>query len=200
MERDEFSTYLTSNIDIDEQAISLLPNSCKTITLKKGDFALREGETCKHTFFIESGLLKQYTLDNKGKEHILLFAPENWFVANIESVHFNRPSNYFIEAVEDTRILLVDEELILRLSQYSRTFLEFNNKLLHSHILSLQTRVTQLLAASAEERYLDFIKSYPQLVMRVPQWMIAAYLGIAPESLSRVRGELTERNYRSREA
>ena len=200
MQNDNFNTYLASNIDIDEQAISLLPASCKTVTLKKGDFVLREGETCKHTFFIESGLLKQYTLDNKGKEHILLFAPEHWFVANIESVHFNRPSNYFIEAVEDTRILLVDEELILRLSQYSRAFLEFNNKLLHSHILSLQTRVTQLLAASAEERYLDFIKSYPQLAMRLPQWMIAAYLGITPESLSRVRGELTERNNRSREA
>ena len=87
---------LESNIDIDEQAISLLPESCKTLTLRKGEFALREGETCRHTFFIESGLLKQYTLDNKGREHILLFAHEHWFVTNIESVHFNRPSNYTI--------------------------------------------------------------------------------------------------------
>ena len=193
MENVDFGHYLTSNIDIDEQALELLPKSCKSIWLKKGDFALREGETCKHTFFIESGLLKQYTLDNKGKEHILLFASEHWFVTNIESVHFNRPSNYFIEAIEETRIFLIDEEMIIRLSQHYRTFLEFNNKLLHSHILNLQTRITQLLSATAEERYLDFIKSYPHLMLRVPQWMIAAYLGITPESLSRVRGELAER-------
>lgn len=193
MDNIDFGDYLISNIDIDEKAIELLPKSCSTVSLKKGDFALREGETCKHTFFIQSGLLKQYTLDNKGKEHILFFAPENWFVTNIESVHFNLPSNYFIEAVEDTRILLIDEKLILNLSQHNRAFLEFNNKLLHSHIVSMQKRVTQLLSSSAEERYLDFIDSCPDLLMRIPQTMIASYLGITPESLSRVRNSLSKR-------
>ena len=70
--------------------------------LKKGEFALRAGETCKHSFFVEHGLLKQYTIDEKGKEHILLFAPEYWFAANIETVHFGRPSDYFMEALEPT--------------------------------------------------------------------------------------------------
>ena len=194
MDNIDFGDYLISNIDIDAQAISLLPKSCNSIVLKKGDFALREGESCKHTFFIQQGLLKQYTLDNKGKEHILMFAPENWFVTNIESVHFNQPSNYFIEAVEDTRILLIDEKLIVDLSQHNRAFHEFNNKLLHSHIISMQKRVTQLLSSSAEERYLDFIQSCPDMLMRIPQTMIASYLGITPESLSRVRNGLAKRS------
>ena len=193
METNDFNTYLTSNIDIDAEAITQLPQSCKMIHLKKGDFALREGETCRHTFFIESGLLKQYSIDGKGKEHILLFAPEQWFVTNIETVHFNRPSNYFIEAVEESRLLLIDEDLLTTLSMKNRTFLEFNNKLLYSHIMNLQNRVTQLQSSSAEERYLDFIQSHPKLMMRIPQWMIAAYLGVTPESLSRVRAEIVEK-------
>ena len=189
----DFNNYLISNIEIDNKAVSQLPQNCKSIHLKKGEFVLREGETCRHTFFVESGLLKQYSIDEKGKEHILLFAPEQWFVTNIETVHFNRPSNYFIEAIEETNLLLIDEDLLTKLSMNNRTFLEFNNKLLHSHIMNLQNRVTQLLSASAEERYLDFMKSYPQLMQRVPQWMIAAYLGVTPESLSRVRAEIAEK-------
>lgn len=193
MKIDDFNSYLTSNIEIEQEAIVQLPQNCKTINLKKGDFVLRQGETCRHTFFIERGLLKQYTLDNKGKEHILLFAPEQWFVTNIETVHFNRPSNYFIEAIEESSLLLIDEELLINLSLKNRAFLEFNNKLLYSHIMNLQNRVTQLQSASAEERYLNFMKSYPQLMLRIPQWMIAAYLGVTPESLSRVRAEIAER-------
>ena len=89
----------------------------------------------------------------------------------------------------------MDENILLTLSKSDPQFLEFNNKLLHNHIRHLQKRITQLLSATAEERYLDFIKIYPDLLLRVPQTLIASYLGITPESLSRVRKELASKNF-----
>ena len=194
MKNFEFTTYLSSNIDITEEDVLRLTENCKVIVLKKNDFLLREGEMCKHSFFVEKGLMREYSIDEKGKEHLLQFASEGWFLTNIESVHFNRPSNYFIQAMEDARVLLIDEDFLLRLSQQNKSFLEFNNKLLHIHILNLRKRITQLLSDTAEERYLDFVKSYPEMLLRVPQTVVASFLGITPESLSRIRKELAIKN------
>jgi CRP-like cAMP-binding protein len=194
MNRFTLTTLLTSNSDIDKSTIGQIISKCKSSQVKKGDFLLRQGEKCTHAFFVESGLLRQYSVDEKGKEHIIQFAPENWFVVDRESVYFNQPSAYFIQALEDSEVFLIEEDFILQLSKSDPTFLEFNNRLLHNHIRHLQKRIAQLLGATAEERYLDFIKMYPDLVLRVPQVLIASYLGITPESLSRVRKELAMKN------
>lgn len=173
--------------------------NCKTLDFQKGDFLLLEGHKCKHSFFVERGLLRQYSIDDKGKEHILQFAPENWFVTDRESVYFNKPSDYFIQALENSTVFLIEEHFIVQLSQQNKSFIEYNNKLLHNHIRHLQKRINQLLGATAVERYLDFVKTYPDILLRVPQTMVASYLGITPESLSRVRKELAiktlENNY-----
>lgn len=190
-------SYLTTNLDIDQKSIEDLVANCKSIHVYKGEYVLQTGQFCKHTFFVEKGLLRQYTIDEKSKEHIVQFAPENWFVTDRESAYFSQPSNYFIQALEDSIVLLIDEHFILQLSQQIKSFVEFNNKLLHNHIRHLQKRINQLLSATAEERYLDFIQVYPDILLRVPQTMVASYLGITPESLSRVRKELASKNFRS---
>ncbi|MCC6516734.1 MAG: Crp/Fnr family transcriptional regulator [Chitinophagales bacterium] len=187
-----FKTYLTSNIALDNDSIDDLMLHCKQQQIYKGDFLLRQGEKCKHSFFVESGLLKQYTIDEKGKEHIIQFAPEKWFISDRESVYFDNPSNYFIQAIEDTKVFVLDELFFQELSLSHPNFLDYNNRLLHNHIRHLQKRITQLLSATAEQRYLDFIQVYPDISLRVPQTMIASYLGITPESLSRVRKELAQ--------
>ncbi|HMV15176.1 MAG TPA: Crp/Fnr family transcriptional regulator [Chitinophagales bacterium] len=187
-----FKTYLTSNIALDNDSIDNLMLHCKQQQIYKGDFLLRQGEKCKHSFFVESGLLKQYSIDEKGKEHIIQFAPEKWFISDRESVYFDNPSNYFIQAIEDTKVFVLDELFFQELSLSHPNFLDYNNRLLHNHIRHLQKRITQLLSATAEQRYLDFIQVYPDISLRVPQTMIASYLGITPESLSRVRKELAQ--------
>ncbi|TKK66004.1 Crp/Fnr family transcriptional regulator [Ilyomonas limi] len=189
-------TFLTSNIDIDKHSIEALIENCKLLKVDKGSFLLRQGEICKYSFYVEQGLLRYYSIDEKGKEHILQFAPETWFVADRESVYFNQPSHYFIQALEDSSVILLDENFITQLAQKNTSFLQFNNKLLHNHIRHLQNRINQLLSATAEERYLDFIKIYPNLLLRVPQSMVASYLGITPESLSRVRKDLAAKNFK----
>lgn len=189
-----FTTYLTSNTGADQAILDQLLSHCSIREFKKGDFLLRQGEKCRYSFFVERGLLRQFSIDEKGKEHIIQFAPENWFMSDRESVYFDRPSSYFMQALEDTVTFLLDESLFLELSKSDTAFLEFNNRLLHNHIRHLQRRITQLQSATAEERYLDFIRMYPDLLLRVPQIFIASYLGITPESLSRVRKELARKN------
>lgn len=195
MKDSNFKTYLTSNLTLKEKdTLSFLENY-PIKEVKKDTFLLRQNEYCKNTFFVESGLLRQYAIDSKGKEHTISFAPENWWVTDRESVYFDQPSVYNIQALEDSRVIIMEGNLIESLSKQIPSFIEFNNKLLHNHIRHLQNRIKHLLSSSAEERYLEFVAMYPDILLRVPQIMIASYLGITPESLSRVRKELARKNF-----
>lgn len=191
-----FQTYLmkTATLNIDE-ALQITAGMIRK-NYKKGDILLKEGDTCKHSFFVEKGLLRSYMLDESGKEHVIQFAPEDWFIVDRSSVYFNDPSESYIEAIEDTDVVLVSEDFICNASEASAVFSRFKDKLLHNHIRQMQKRINLLLSATAEKRYLSFIEMYPDLLLRVPQWMIASYLGITPESLSRVRKELAQRNFK----
>ncbi len=192
---EKFKKYLLEKAGISEEEFHLLAGNLRKRTYKKGQFLLHKGEICLHAFFVEEGLLRSYTIDNAGKEHIVQFACENWFMADRSSAYFNQPSDFFIDAVEDTVVVLIDQDFITRAADMSHSFRLYNEKLLQNHIRSLQQRVNLLLGATAEARYLDFISLYPDLTLRVPQWMIASYLGITPESLSRVRKELASRHF-----
>lgn len=189
-------TFLSKSLHIDESEISPIIDACKTKTVNREDFLLREGEHSSYAFFVESGLLRQYAIDEKGKEHTISFAPENWFVTDRESTYFNQPSTFFIQALEDSTVVMINEDFFHTLTEKIPSFSDFNNKLLHNHIRHLQNMIHQLLGASAEERYLKFIEMYPNILLRVPQTMVASYLGITPESLSRVRKEISKKNFR----
>lgn len=190
-----FSTYLTTNAGLEPRVVENIIANQKKLPVEKGEFLLREGEVCRQFFYVEKGLLRYYSIDKKGKEHIIQFAPEGWFVGDRESQFFNRPSQFFIQALEDSDVAIIDEDLICTISKADETFGLFSNQLLHNHIRQLQHRINMLLSATAEERYLDFIKIYPDILLRVPQTLVASYLGITPESLSRVRKDLAARNF-----
>jgi len=196
MQEYRFSEFLTSNIEVDEKVLSQFLSQNQRKTFNKGDFLVFAGDLCESIFFVEKGLLRQYSIDEKGKEHILQFAPEGWLVNDRESLYYNKPSKYNIEALENTEVFILDKKTIEKLEEELPEFATFNNELLNNHIRHLQNRINLLLSATAEERYLTFIKMYPDILLRVPQWMVASYLGIAPESLSRVRKELATRNFK----
>ena len=190
-----FTTFLTSNLDISEDEIDLLLKNCTQKAVPAGAILLRQGGYCRHTFFVEKGLLRKYGVDDaKGKEAVIQFAPEKWFVTDRDSSFFQQPSQFFIQAMEDSIVLMLDETIMERLNQKVKGFVAFNEHLLHNHIRQQTKRIYELLSASAEERYLSFIATYPDLLWRVPQWMIASYLGITPESLSRIRKALARKN------
>lgn len=140
--------------------------------------------------------MRQYTIDDKGKEHNIQFAPEHWFLGDRERLFQQTGSQYYFQALEDTSYKQIDVEFMNQLAMDDPQFAVYNSQLLHNHIKQLQNRINMLLSATAEERYLDFINTYPNLTLRISQVMIASYLGIAPESLSRVRKELAQRHFR----
>jgi CRP/FNR family transcriptional regulator, anaerobic regulatory protein len=194
---DRFKIYLEKNAQLDSKQFDELSNYLKAQKIKKHTILLNPGEICGHSFFVEKGLLRSYTIDDNGKDHIIQFAPENWIVSDRSSAYFNQPSDFFIDAIEDSQIVYLDKEFMENAYEVSTNYRQFTEKALHNHIRHIQKRVSLLLGATAEQRYMDFIKLYPDLMLRVPQWMIASYLGITPESLSRVRKELAKKHFRT---
>ncbi len=187
--------YLSEVLDIPLESVSGCSIYYTEKTVKKGEFLLQEGEVCQHTFFVESGLLRMYSIDKNGKDRIIQFAPEQWLMSDRSSLYFGEKSKYYIEAVEDSKVVLLDNDFFPNLKLNFPGTIVNNDLLLQKHIRNLQNRVNSLLGETAEERYLNFIKMYPDLMLRVPQWMVASYLGITPESLSRVRKELAKKNF-----
>jgi CRP-like cAMP-binding protein len=195
MKKGNFLKYLSSNLHLDEYEIKPIVASCTNKKVAKGTYLLQANERINHGFFVESGLLRQFSIDKKGKEHTIAFAPENWFVTDRESVFFDEPSKYYIQAQENSEVVLIDDTYEQSLAKQIPNFNEFNIRLLHNNIRHMQQRIDLLLGATAEERYMHFIKLYPDILLRVPQIMVASYLGITPESLSRVRKDLAAKNF-----
>lgn len=193
---ENFKNYLQSKAGVTPQHFQELTTYIKSKSIAKGTFLLQKGDVCMHTFFVEKGLLRSYSIDASGKEHLLLFASENWLMSDRSSVFFNEPSELYIDAIEDTQAFMLDKEFFEKATSISPAFRKFNTFSLHNHIRHQQKRINLLISATAEERYLHFINLYPDLTLRVPQWMIASYLGITPESLSRVRRNLANKNFK----
>lgn len=190
----QFLDYLRINAGVTEEQIKLLAHRVQSRRFEKGEFLLDRGQVLKCTYFVGEGLLRFYSIGNDGKEHIVQFVPENWFVSDRTSMCFDEPSEYFIDAFENSTVAIIDQSFVNYAEEISPEFRMYNERLLQNHIRQLQKRISLLIGASAEERYLDFMKTYPDLTQRVPQWMIASYLGITPEGLSRVRKELSRKH------
>lgn len=194
----QFKKYLQDKTNISDDQFDLIAANILSKKVKKDTQLLREGDVCSQVFFVAKGLLRAYTLDNLGKEHIIQFGPEDAWVSDRNSFYFNQPAMFYIDAIEDSKIVFISKEFYDRAEEIIPGFNSFSVMILHNFIRFMQKRISLLLGATAEQRYLDFIELYPNLTLRVPQWMIASYLGITPESLSRVRKELATKNFRPR--
>ncbi len=184
------------SVDITPEFLRIMDKHLEEKHISKNEIILRQGESGLHTYFVAQGLLRAFTIDEQGKEHILQFAPENWLISDRSGILFQDLSEQNIDAVENSKIILINEAFFEEVTALSPTFRAYNLFALNNHIHFLQRRINLLLGATAEVRYLDFIKLYPDIMQRVPQWMIASYLGITPESLSRVRKELARKNFK----
>jgi CRP-like cAMP-binding protein len=157
--------------------------------IKKGDYLLRAGSFSKEFYYVEKGCLRGYILDDKGKEHIYQFAPEDWVISDEEAFFSHTEAILNIDALEDSMVRIITATAHHLDCGTNNELPQLAMKKLSKKIGSLRNRILLLLSASAEDRYMDFIKTYPNLVQRIPLKMIASYLGIAPESLSRIRKE-----------
>ena len=184
---------IAAHISLSTTEMEEFCNLFQHTAIKKKNFLLREGEICKFEGFVTKGLLRVYHIDKNGFEQVLYFAIENWWITDIDSFTNEKPSQLFIEALEDSEVLLIDKKdkefAYANLPKIEKLFRVMTQK---THV-ALQRRMIDNLSKTAESRYIEFTEKYPQLVQRLSNIQIAAYLGITNVFLSNIRKKIASK-------
>lgn len=188
-----FFQKLQDKISLTEEEKKIFTRLIVPKKLRKKQYLLQEGDPAKYTAFVSKGALRSYTIDERGNEHIIQFAVEGWYIGDLYSFITGEPATYTIDAIEDSELLLISkpaqEEIMRLVPQYEKfLFLQIQGA-----YVALQRRLTAMISMSTEEKYTRLIQTYPDIVQRVPQHMIASYLGLTPETLSRTRKQISSR-------
>lgn len=183
-----FQAYLP----LTEAECAMISERATQRNIKRRQMILQEGLPCRHYTFVVEGCFRMYAIDDKGTEHNIQFAAENDWIADIGSFHSGKPSRVFIEAIEASEIIQIEQQdlyfLYLHVPKLDRIF----KVIIENKFVELQNRVLQNISSTAQQRYLSFLEQYPNLSRRLPNIQIASYLGITPEFLSKIRKDLSE--------
>lgn len=155
--------------------------------LRKKQYFLQEGDICKYMGFVLKGSSRMYSIDDKGHEHILRFGLPSWWIGDFESYMLSTPSGFHIEMLEDAELLAVTHDHIQELIDTIPAVAEMIKAIDKQSSISTQKRIHAAISLTAEERYDNLLQTYPEFLQRFPQNMIASYLGISPETLSRIK-------------
>jgi CRP/FNR family transcriptional regulator, anaerobic regulatory protein len=185
---DYFKNYLPLN----EEEESIVEEAFKERRVKRRQFILQKGDICKHHTFVVEGCFRMYMVDEKGKEHNLQFAIENWWITDIGSLSSGDPSQLYIEALENSVVLQLNKEDQIKLFDDNPKFNRIFRVVTENALVSAQRRILQNISSTAEERYLDFLKRYPHFFSRISNVQIASYLGVTPEFLSTIRNKIAK--------
>jgi CRP-like cAMP-binding protein len=182
---------IAKHISLSDKEAEQFCSLFKPHTIRKKDFMLQEGDTCMFEAFVTKGLFRIYHLDENGFEQVLYFAMEDWWVTDIDSFTNQKPSQLFIEALEDSEVLLISKQdkdyAYENIPAIEKLFRIMTQK---THV-ALQRRMIDNLSKTADQRYIDFTEKYPSLAQRLPNIQVAAYLGISHEFLSKIRKKLS---------
>ncbi|UOQ70387.1 Crp/Fnr family transcriptional regulator [Hymenobacter cellulosilyticus] len=182
-----FRNYLTSKAAFTAAELEQMEAGATVKKLKRRDFLLRQGDVCRDMAFVVSGSLRLYRTDEQAQEHILRFAIENWWITDAESFRTGLPAKGAIDALEDTQVLLWSRETFERLKREVPAFNALESQLAGRNLDAQINRLYTSISHSAEERYEEFITAFPDFYQRIPLHMIASYLGVSRETLSRIR-------------
>lgn len=180
-----------------EQKVSLTANDKEMIStfftkksLRKKQYLLQAGDICSHLSFVAKGLLRTYNVDDKGEEHMSVFGWEGWWISDFSSFLSVKPAVFNIDAIEDTELLMISrpdyDEFTLQVPVMDRYF----RILYQNSLVTKERRLMSSITHTAAQKYVQLIDSNPEIINRIPQKMIASYLGIAPETLSRIKRNL----------
>lgn len=186
---DNISKHIT--LDEEERAffVSLLTH--KKVKLRQR--LLNEGDICRHSTFVINGCLRGYTIDQNGFEHILSFAPSDWWIADMYSLLSQKPGLLTIEALSDTEVFLLAKTDQERLYEAIPKFERFFRLITEKSLVANQQRLIDNLSLSAEERYNKFCTVYPDLIFTIPQKQVASYIGVTPEFLSKMKARINSK-------
>lgn len=185
--------HLQKFVPFSEEEWALIAGRLKKRTIKRRQKILQEGDVCKHYSFMLEGCFRMYGIDDKGYEHNIQFAAENDWIADIGSFYAKKPSKLYIEAIEPSTILQIEQHdlyaLYVKIPKLSIAF----KVIIENKYVELQNRVLQNFSSTAQQRYLSFLEQYPHLSNRLPNTQIASYMGITPEFLSKIRKDLSKK-------
>lgn len=176
-----------TGVPVSDDEFELIKEAFTPKKVRKKQYFLQAGDVCKYIGFIVNGAMRQYSIDDKGMEHIIFFAIENWWVSDRESFTMLTPSKYNIDAVEDCELLVSTSEKMQYMISNAPSFTRMLSLLDQRHSFATQKRIHASISMTAEDRYLDLLQNNPAFLQRFPQNMVASYLGISPETLSRSR-------------
>jgi CRP-like cAMP-binding protein len=189
-----FQNYLEEKTSFTKSELDRIQSFAIIKKLRKRQYLLQEGDIWKYDAFITEGCLRTYSVDEKGNEHVINFSIENWWTGDRESLLSQEPSLFNIDAIEDSELVLFTHENFELLCQEIPAFNNMINSILQRSFIASQNRIRSTLSLTAEEKYLNFINKYPGFAMRIPQTMIASYLGMTPETLSRIRKQTAKKS------
>lgn len=188
---DRYFEVFNKSVPLTEEDQELIKNYLTVKKLRKRQYLLQEGDVCKVVAFVENGALRLYRVDEDGTEHIVQFALDGWFITDLYSFLTNEPSTYNIDAIEDSELVLISRPASEELRKLSAKYQEFIFQATSEAYIQLERRITSTISLGLEERYKDLVTNFPTITQRVPQHMIASYMGLTPETISRVRKRIS---------
>ena len=186
-----FFDYIKQHIELTSEEESILFSRVKLRKYLKGQFVVQNGNICTHESFVLTGCLKTFYIDNEGQEHILMFAIENWWTADLGSFITQTPAALNVQCLENSELVQIHyndlQQLYFTIPKLERFF----RIIIQKAFVAAQQRLVRNFSLPARERYIQFREQYPEIEQRVPQYMIASYLGITKEFLSKIRSQHT---------
>lgn len=179
--------HIQSYIKLEEDQIKTVSKYFKRVHLKNKEYLLEEGQVCKSYFFVEKGCARMFFYTDKGAEQITQFALENWWITDYFSFADQKPSAYSIQAIEKSEILAIDHLSFEKLLKEVPILERYFRIIMQRAVAASQLRIKLLYDLSKEELYLHFSSNFPEFIQRIPQYMLASFLGLTPEYLSEVR-------------
>ncbi len=190
MELDPLFTYMRQFITLSDEECSILADHVKLRSYLKHQYIVQQGDICKYESFILSGCAKTFFINSEGNEHVVSLAIENWWAADLGSFITREPSDYNVQCLENSRVVQFSYEAMEQLYEKIPQMERFIRLIMQNAYVAAQKRVLRNHSMPAKDRYLIFRKQYPNIEQRVPQYLIASYLGITKQFLSKIRAEL----------
>ncbi|NMH86113.1 Crp/Fnr family transcriptional regulator [Flavivirga algicola] len=182
--------YINRYVSLTEEEENTLLSKVVYRSYLKGQFIVQQGDICKYECFVLSGCTKTFYIDDEGQEHIVMFSIEDWWTADMGSFITQTPADYNVQCLEKTELIMFPYDIIEDLYAAIPKLERFFRQIIQKAFVASQKRIVRSFSLSAKERYVYFRNQYPKIEQRIPQYMIASYLGITKEFLSKIKSEL----------